>query len=171
MPGDDERRSSEKQLSRNWHELLQELRVAQTGIQILTGFLLTIPFTARFPELNERQQVTYLATIAGSVLTTGLIVAPVAFHRLLFRRKQRLWLVEAANTTAKIGLFMLALTTSGVLLLVFDVVVSWTAGLIAAAVTFVGLLGMWAGTPLVAHHNGNLPDPDETTASIRQATS
>ncbi|HUQ00599.1 MAG TPA: DUF6328 family protein [Aeromicrobium sp.] len=167
----DEERRAEKQLSRNWEELLQELRVAQTGIQILTGFLLTIPFTARFTELNEGQQVIYLLTIAGSVVTTGLIMAPVAFHRVLFRRKQRLWLVEAANTTAKLGLFLLAATTSGVILLVFDVVLSWTAGLIAAAVTFVGLLGLWVGTPVVAHRNGHLPDPHETTASIRKATS
>jgi hypothetical protein len=171
MSSDDQRLSNDERLNRNWHELLQELRVAQTGIQILTGFLLTIPFTARFAELNERQQVTYLVTIAGSVLTTGLIVAPVAFHRLLFRRRQRLWLVEAANTTAKIGLFMLALTTSGVILLVFDVVVSWSAGLVAAWVTFVGLMGMWVGTPLMAHRNGHLPDPDDTVASIRKATS
>jgi hypothetical protein len=161
----------DKRLSRNWDELLQELRVTQTGTQILTGFLLTIPFSSRFTELNERQELTYLATIAGSVVTTGLIVAPVAFHRLLFRRRQRPWLVEAANTTAKIGLFLLALTTSGVILLVFDVVLSRTAGLIAATTTFVGLLTMWAGTPLVARRNGHLPEPEPATTSVREPAS
>ena len=145
----------EKRLSRNWHELLQELRVTQTGTQILTGFLLTLPFTPRFAELGARQEWTYLATMVGSVVTTGLIVAPVAFHRLLFRQRQRPWLVAAADTTAKIGLLLLAMTTSGVVLLVFDVVLSWPAALIAASVTFVSLVALWAGTPWLATRNGN----------------
>ena len=145
----------EKRLSRNWQELLQELRVTQTGTQILTGFLLTLPFTSRFAELGTRQEIIYLATMVGSVVTTGLIVAPVAFHRLLFRQRQRPWLVAAADTTAKIGLLLLAMTTSGVVLLVFDIVVSWPAALIAASVTFVSLIALWAGTPWLATRNGN----------------
>lgn len=145
----------DKRLSRNWHELLQELRVTQTGTQILTGFLLTLPFTPRFAELTQRQEITYLATMVGSVATTGLIVAPVAFHRLLFRQQQKPWLVAAADMTAKVGLLLLAVTTSGVVLLVFDVVLSWTAALIAAAVTFVSLVVLWAGTPWLATRNGN----------------
>lgn len=152
--------TDEKRLSRNWHELLQELRVTQTGTQILTGFLLTLPFTPRFAELAERQQMTYLATMVGSVVTTGLIVAPVAFHRLLFRKRQRPWLVAAADTTAKVGLLLLALTTSGVVLLVFDVVLSWPAALIAATVTFVSLLALWAGTPWLATRNGAEVSPE-----------
>jgi hypothetical protein len=163
----------DKRLSRNWHELLQELRVTQTGTQILTGFLLTLPFTARFAELNERQQLTYLVTIAGSVVTTGLILAPVAFHRILFHKRQRPWLVAAADTTAKIGLLLLALTTSGVILLVFDVVLSWPAALVAATVTFVGLLSLWAGTPWLARRNGQLdtfgPEPG-VPASVGKAS-
>lgn len=145
----------EKRLSRNWHELLQELRVTQTGTQILTGFLLTLPFTPRFAELTQRQEITYLATMVGSVATTGLIVAPVAFHRLLFRQRQKPWLVAAADMTAKVGLLLLAVTTSGVVLLVFDVVLAWTAALIAATVTFVSLVVLWAGTPWLATRNGN----------------
>ena len=147
--------TDEKRLTRNWHELLQELRVTQTGTQILTGFLLTLPFTARFAELNERQVITYLATMVGSVVTTGLIVAPVAFHRLLFRQRQKPWLVAAADTTAKIGLLLLALTTSGVVLLVFDVVLSWSAALMAASATIVTLTALWAGTPWIATRRGN----------------
>lgn len=145
----------EKRLSRNWHELLQELRVTQTGTQILTGFLLTLPFTPRFAELTQRQEITYLATMVGSVATTGLIVAPVAFHRLLFRQRQKPWLVAAADMTAKVGLLLLAVTTSGVVLLVFDVVLAWTTALIAATVTFVSLVVLWAGTPWLATRNGN----------------
>jgi hypothetical protein len=144
----------EERLSRNWHELLQELRVTQTGTQILTGFLLTLPFTPRFAELSTRQEITYLATIIGSVATTGLIVAPVAFHRLLFRQRQKPWLVGAADMTAKVGLILLALTTSGVVLLVFDMVLSWTAALVASCVTLLSLVTLWAGTPWLATRNG-----------------
>ncbi len=147
--------ADDKRLRRNWDELLQELRVTQTGTQILTGFLLTLPFTPRFADLSARQEITYLATLVGSVVTTGLIISPVAFHRLLFRQRQKPWLVAAADTTAKIGLLLLAVTTSGVILLVFDVVVSWLAGLIAASVTFVSLVALWAGTPWLATRNGN----------------
>ena len=142
-------------LIRNWDELLQELRVTQTGTQILTGFLLTLPFTPRFAELSARQEITYLATLVGSVVTTGVIIAPVAFHRLLFRRRQKPWLVAAADTTAKFGLVLLAVTTAGVVLLVFDVVLSWLAALIAASVTLVSLVALWAGTPWLATRNGN----------------
>ena len=153
----------EKRLSRNWHELLQELRVTQTGTQILTGFLLTLPFTPRFAELTTRQEIIYLGTMVGSVVTTGLIIAPVAFHRLLFRRRQKPWLVAAADTTAKVGLVLLAVTTSGVVLLVFDVVLSWSMALVASSVTFLGLIVLWAGTPWLATRNGNAQ-----TESLRQ---
>ncbi len=153
----------EKRLTRNWSELLQELRVAQTGTQILTGFLLTLPFTPRFAELGTREEIIYLATLVGSVATTGLIIAPVAFHRLLFRQQQKPWLVAAADMTAKIGLLLLAVTTSGVVMLVFDMVVSWPAALVAASVAFVSLLALWVATPWLATRNG-----DEDLDSVRK---
>ena len=114
---------SQETLTRNWDELLQEIRVTQTGVQILTGFLLTVPFSNRFAELTAFQRDVYLAVLAGSVLTTGLVVAPVAMHRVLFRQRRRELLVESGNRFAMAGLAMLALTVSGVVLLVVDVVV------------------------------------------------
>src|SRR6188472_3299050 len=96
---------------RNWDELLQELRVTQTGIQILTGFLLTLPFSQRFKDLDSLQRGAFLAILTGSVIATGLVTSPVAFHRVLFRHGQRPWLVEAANRAARAGLAFLALTT------------------------------------------------------------
>ena len=157
--------SEESRLTRNWDELLQELRVTQTGVQILTGFLLTLPFTQRFAELAPRQHLMYLLTIMGSVATTGLIVAPVAFHRLLFRRREKPWLVTAADVTAKVGLLLLATTTSGVILLVFDVVVSWNAAVVAASVTWIALLALWGGTPWIAlAHGPNGKRPTEDSA-------
>jgi uncharacterized protein DUF6328 len=139
-----------QRLTRNLNELLQELRVTQTGIQILTGFLLTLPFSQRFGDLDAIQRGAFLAILTGSVIATGLITSPVAFHRVLFRHGQRRWLVEAANRAARAGLTFLALTTSGVVWLVFDLVTNRTfasvAGLLSLA--FFGVL--WAVVPLRA---------------------
>ena len=136
-------------LDRNWNELLQELRVAQTGTQILTGFLLTLPFTNRFAGLSHVQERLYLAVLLGSVVATGLNVAPVAYHRILFRRRKRRWLVSAANVAARAALVMLALDSAGVVLLVFDVVVDRTAALVAGGAVLVLLLFLWGVVPLV----------------------
>src|SRR5690606_7048039 len=108
MRSEESEESPQERLTRNWNELLQELRVAQTGVQIMTAFLLTVPFTPRFTELDPLQKDTYLAVLSASILTTGFVMAPVAFHRVLFRQGMRAWLVEAANTCARIGLAMLA---------------------------------------------------------------
>ena len=142
--------SPSAQITRNWNELLQELRVAQTGVQILTGFLLTIPFTDRFSQLDDQQRTIYLSVLVGSVVTTCLIVAPVSFHRVLFRQHRRPWLVGAANVCARMGLACLAVVSSAVVLFVFDVVVGTTAGLVASALVLALFAGLWLGTPLLA---------------------
>jgi hypothetical protein len=142
-PADEDKHA---QLTRNLNELLQELRVMQTGVQILTGFLLTIPFTARFGEIAASERTIYLAVLCGSVLATALITAPVAFHRTLFRRGEREWIVEAANRAARYGLTALALTMAGVVWLVFDVVVGAPTSHIAAGISvglFALLWGIW----------------------------
>lgn len=135
-------------LTRNWNELLQELRVAQTGVQILTGFLLTVPFSSRFTDLSDGQRDLYLTVLLGSVLTTCLIVSPVAFHRVLFRQRQKPWLVTASNVCARAGLAGLSLVSSGVVLLVFDIVLGTTAGVIAAALVFTVFVSLWLLVPV-----------------------
>ena len=135
-------------LDRNWNELLQELRVAQTGTQILTGFLLTLPFSNRFAGLGPGQERLYLAVLLGSVVATGLNVAPVAYHRVLFRRRRRRWLVSAANLAARAALVMLAIDSAGVVLLVFDGVVGRLAAVGAATAVLLFLLALWGGVPL-----------------------
>ena len=149
-----ENESRHEQLTRNWNELLQELRVAQTGVQILTGFLLTVPFSSRFTDLSTSQRNIYLTVLAGSVLTTCAIVAPVAFHRVLFRQRQRPWLVEASHVAARIGLVSLAVVSSGVVLLVFDVVVSTTAGVIAGVAVLAVFIASWLAVPLIGAERG-----------------
>ena len=136
-----------ERLTRNWNELLQELRVTETGIQILTGFLLTVPFSQRFTKLDQFQQNLYLVVLCGSVVTTGLVVAPAVFHRVLFRHGERPWLVSAADRCALASQFMMALTISGVLFLAFDFVVGDVAGWIALGVSLAFFLALWWATP------------------------
>jgi len=145
------REINHQRLTRNLHELLQELRVTQTGVQILTGFLLTLPFSSRFAQLTSIQRHVYLAILAGSVVSTGLIVAPVAFHRMLFQRGQRAWIVTNANRAARAGLVFLALTTSGVVWLVFDLVTDSLTASIAGSLSLLFFATLWAGVPLVGH--------------------
>lgn len=146
----DDDRPGPKQLTRNWNELLQELRVLQTGVQILTGFLLTVPFSNGFPDLDRFQVVLYQTVLCGAVVTTGFVVAPVAFHRLLFRQRERRWLVATGNHTARVGLLSLAITSAGVVFLVFDVTAGTARGLIAFAASLTFFVILWGGTPLLA---------------------
>src|SRR5215211_1222192 len=92
-----------EQLDRNWQDLLQELRVAQTGVQLLTGLLLTVPFQSRFLELAAHHRVIYLVTVALSMIATGLLIGPVVLHRVLFRLHARDELVATAQHLALAG--------------------------------------------------------------------
>ncbi len=139
--------SDKDRLARNFNELLQELRVTQTGVQVLTGFLLTVPFTQRFPSLDAVQRDGYLAVLVGSVLTTGFLITPVALHRALFRKGEKEWLVHTAGRCAQLGLMLLALTVAGVVWLVFEVVMSRGAAIVAGLVTLAFLMALWGAFP------------------------
>jgi hypothetical protein len=119
-------------------------------VQILTGFLLTLPFSQRFGDLDDVQRAAYLMILTGSVIATGLIIAPVAFHRVLFRHGERPWLVSAANRAALAGLLALALTTSGVVWLVFDLVTDRVVASVAGVLALAFFGGLWAAVPLRA---------------------
>lgn len=125
------RETPTERLDRNWVELLQELRVVQTGVQLLTGFLLTLPFQSRFEQLDTYQRSVYVAVLLLAVTATVLFVAPVGYHRALFRRRSKARLVEAGTRFAKLGLATVGLVVSGGVLLVLDVVGGRAAGLVA----------------------------------------
>jgi O-antigen/teichoic acid export membrane protein len=144
-----------ERMDRNWNELLQELRVAQTGVQILTGFLLTVPFQQRFTDLDEYQKDVYLVLVVLAVAATGFIVAPVSLHRILFRRHLKRELVESADKMAQTGLAMLALVLAGSALLLFDVVVGRTAGWVAGTLVIAGLAAVWLAVPLRLSRNAH----------------
>ena len=132
--------SAVEKLDRNWMELLQELRVLQTGVQILAGFLLTLPFQSRFETLDDYQTTLYLANVALAALTTALILLPVSVHRRLFRLHLRAALVSSADRIAKVALAGIGLLSVGTSSLVFDVTAGRAAGLWAGAVLLTVLL-------------------------------
>jgi len=140
----------EATINRNWTELIQELRSTQTGVQVLTGFLLTVPFSDRFDTLDDVQRTAYLLILSLAVAATAAILSPVAYHRILFRRGRRPWLVTTANKVARVGLVLVALTTCGVVFLTFDLAIGRTGGVVASLVALVGYLVLWVGIPLRA---------------------
>ncbi|GAA2473745.1 DUF6328 family protein [Streptomyces thermolineatus] len=127
--GDEE--TLQERTNRRWVELLQEVRVAQTGVQILLGFLLTVAFTPRFPELSPLDHQLYVVTVVLGAAATGALIAPVSFHRLLAGQKMKPELVQAASKLVMIGITLLALTIVSALLLLLRVatgntVAHWT---------------------------------------------
>jgi hypothetical protein len=136
--------------TRKWNEMLQELRVAQTGVQVLTGFLLTVPFTQRFTSLSGTDETAYLVTICCAIGAAVCLIAPVAFHRVLFGRSEKEWLITAANHVSRVGLALMALTMTGAVFLVFDVMITVAAAVAAAAVTLAVVAVLWVGLPAVA---------------------
>ena len=145
----DGRNETETQrMDRNWNELLQELRVTQTGTQILTGFLLTLAFQPKFQDLDPFQVGVYLTLVALAALSTALGLGPVSLHRTLFRKRAKRQMVALADRLLQSILLCVGLLITGVVLLLFDVVAGRTAGIAAAAVTAVLLLGIWLVLPL-----------------------
>lgn len=147
-PTDGRRETTNQRMDRNWNELLQELRVAQTGVQILTGFLLTVPFQSRFTELDGYQRSVYLVLVVLAITATALIVAPVSLHRVLFRRHRKESLVEHADQLAQAGLAALALVLGGSALLLFDIVLGRAAGVAAGATVLLVLAVLWVVVPV-----------------------
>ena len=156
-PGRDE--TETERLDRNWSQLLQELRVAQTGVQLLTGFLLTLPFQQRFTQLNDVMRTVYLVTVASSLGSTVFLVAPVGMHRLLFRRHRLKTLVSGGHSYAIIGLLLLAIALVGVSIVIFDVVVGPTAAWIAGGCTLAALACFWFLVPLRIRAEQGPTDP------------
>jgi hypothetical protein len=139
--------SESERVARNWDEILQELRVTQTGTQILLGFLLTIPFQARFADLEGGQIGIYLALVVVAALATILALSPVALHRALFRRGAKPQLVHAANILLRLALAAISLALSGTVFLIFDIVVGHPAALIAGGATLALTVAIWAVLP------------------------
>jgi multisubunit Na+/H+ antiporter MnhE subunit len=146
-----ERRETPAERSdRNWSELLQELRVAQTGVQLLTAFLLSLPFQNRFATISSAERRLYLVVVLLAVAATGVLIAPVALHRAVFRRHAKQQLVDTAARLAEVGLLLLAAAVTGVVALIFVVTSGAVTGAVAAAGVGLALTVLWLIVPLAA---------------------
>lgn len=148
--GRDETR--EQRADRRWTDLLQELRVAETGVQILFGFLLTVVFQQRFTQLSDTDRHIYAVTVLLGAATTGALVGPVSMHRLLTGRRLKPETVVLASRLTVLGLVLLLCTTASSLLLVLrlamrDATAAWLVG---AMVVWFGLC--WFALPLWARY-------------------
>jgi glucan phosphoethanolaminetransferase (alkaline phosphatase superfamily) len=128
--------------------LLQELRVLQTGVQILAGFLLTLPFQQRFERLDGFQVTLYLVNVVIAALTTAFILLPVSVHRRLFRQRLKATLVSSADTITKLALAGVAMLSVGTAALVFDVTAGRSAGLTAGGILLAVLLVLLVLVPM-----------------------
>ncbi|KQU65195.1 DUF6328 family protein [Phycicoccus sp. Root101] len=146
-----------QRLDRNWDELLQELRVTQTGVQILTGFLLTLPIQPAFRDITHFERSAYVVAISASILATCLLITPVAVHRWLFRQQRKETLVSIAHHVSVIGLATLAAAVVSVMALTFALVLGQRAGVVAALVGAVLFVAAWVVFPLGLRHRLTRP--------------
>jgi hypothetical protein len=141
-PGPDRPESPDQRADRNFDELLQESRVVQTGVQILFAFLLTLPFQQRFSTVDGFQRGIYVITLLLCAAATALLIAPVAYHRVLFGRHRKPQLVASANRLTRAGLLMLLLALVAGVMMILDVVLGRVAaigGAVGVAALFVFL--------------------------------
>jgi hypothetical protein len=135
---------------RAYGEILQELRVAQTGVQILFAFLLTLAFQARFGHITTFQRHVYVVTLMLCAGAAALLIAPAAFHRVIYRMRLKQHLVQIANRLALAGLVLLLLSLVSAVLLVMDVVVGLVPAIVLAAAVLVWFVVWWFVVPLAS---------------------
>jgi Family of unknown function (DUF6328) len=145
----DERDESEfERLDRNTAELLNELRVAGTGIQVLFAFLLVVPFNTGFSKLSSFDRYDYFVTLLSIAAAATLLIAPSIHHRLLFRQKQKRYLVDTATRMAIIAGVFLAIGMTGILVLISDVIFGGVTAAVVGALTALGVGALWFAMPL-----------------------
>ena len=140
-------------------ELLNELRVALPGVQILFAFLLTVPFTQRFGSLTAFQGDVYYVTLIATALSAACLIAPSAAHRLRFHQSERAWIVESANELTIAGLVFLAIALGGSVLLITDLMFTGARVWIYTGVVVGIIVGLWFVRPLLRHVRGKSSGP------------
>jgi high-affinity Fe2+/Pb2+ permease len=137
-----------ERLDRNLGELLQELRVALPGVQVLFAFLLAVPFQQNFTKITPFQERVYFATLLLTALSAALLISPSAYHRMTFRMQQKQHLVFLANKLSIAGLGCLALAMTGAIMLITDVLFGTAATVITSAGALAVFLLLWYALPL-----------------------
>ena len=147
---DQRQETGAQRADRNLGELIQELRVAGLGVQVLFGFLLSLPFSNRFSQLDGAQRDLYLTCLVLSATATVLLIGPVAYHRIVFRRGLKEQLVRAANIQAILGLTVVGGAVLSAVLLVSWYVAGAVAGGVITAILGVLTVGLWFAVPLAS---------------------
>ncbi len=146
--------SEEERLNRELDQLLEELRVAMPGVQVLFAFLLMVPFQQRFAQVSEFQRDVYFVTLLAAAAASALFVAPSAYHRIMFRARDKPMLVRLSSRLAVAGLVCLAIAMNGAVLLVTDVLFGDTTVTVTLAVVGALYVGLWFGLGLVRRLRG-----------------
>ena len=147
LEGEEAQRTRDRQVA----EILQELRVAITGAQILFAFLLTVPFAQGWKETDDFQRTLFLITLLSIAAATGCFISPTAVHRIRFHKRDRSFLVSYGNRVAIAGLACLLVAVVSALLLVTDYVFSRTTALVASGAIAALLLTLWFVVPLLRY--------------------
>jgi O-antigen/teichoic acid export membrane protein len=134
---------------RNFNELLQELRVAQTGVQILFAFLLTVAFSNRFADVSRLEKWVFVTTLLAAATAAALLIAPVSYHRLVFRQGRKPELVRVATSLAKVGLLFLGIAIVGTVFLALDEVVGGPVAAAGTACVAILYVALWYVLPVV----------------------
>ena len=167
--------SEEERDDRNLAELLQELRVASIGVQVLFGFLLSLPFSTRFGRLDLNQRHLYLGVVLLAASSIAQLAAPVAYHRMVFRRHRKAQLLRVANVLALTGLASVGLAICGAVLLIASTVANGLAVPLIAVASAVMFVGLWLVLPLAGRHAAARSLDDRAvmipTCALRQTTS
>jgi hypothetical protein len=158
-PGPDDRGEEERRRDRQMIELLNELRVALPGVQILFAFLLTVPFSQRFATLTAFQRDVYYVTLMATALSTACLIAPSAAHRLRFHQSERAWIVESANELTIAGLCLLAVALGGSVLLITDIMFDGARVWVYSGAVLTVIVGLWFVRPLLRHARGKSSGP------------
>jgi amino acid transporter len=141
----------ERKRDRQMLELLNELRIALPGVQILFAFLLTVPFSMRFDALTSLQRNMYYVTLMAATLSAACLIAPSAGHRLRFHKGDRAWIVESANRLMIAGLVFLAVALCCSVLLITDLMFDGARVWIFPGAMAIVIVGLWFGRPLARH--------------------
>ena len=148
MADDDRDETEAERLDRNWNDMLQELRVVQTGVQLLSGFLLTLPFTTRFGDIDVWQQRLYLTLVLLAGLAIGVTLTAIMIHRRVFGEQVKDRVVASGHLFLQVVMALLALIIIGISTLIFSVVLGWEAALVVAAGSAVVLVLLLIVVPL-----------------------
>jgi hypothetical protein len=140
--------TSLERLDRNTIELLNELRVASTGIQFMFAFLLVVPFNSAFKQISSFEKTVYFVTLLCVAVSAVLLIAPSVHYRILFRQGEKRYLVSLANRLAISGLVFLGFGFTGILVLLSDFVVGGLAPVVVGVLAFVAIAILWFAIPL-----------------------